>query len=61
MTTTEYEPLKQVRKNFRISWYRCPIDKAKLRELPRRSDLQGLIQAVGHLALVVLTGAATYT
>ena len=58
--TKDYEPMKQVRENFRISWYRCPIDKATLRELTGRNDLQGAIQAVGHLALVTITGAATY-
>jgi fatty acid desaturase len=40
-------------------WYRCPIAGDKLRELSRRSDLQGLFQAVGHLALVTATGLLT--
>jgi len=54
---TKYEPLDQVRKNYRISWYRCPIDKKVLRELTSRSDIRGLFQAVGHLALA---GIAAY-
>lgn len=58
--STEYEPMQQVRKNFRISWHRCPIEPAKLKELTRRSDLQGAFQAVGHIILIAITGAATY-
>ena len=55
-----YRPLDDVRKDFRVEWYRCPIEGAKLRELSRRSDLQGWYQAGGHLALFLLTGALTY-
>src|SRR3990172_5227613 len=58
--STEYEPMQQVRKNFRISWHRCPIEPAKLKELTRRSDLQGVFQTVGHIILIAITGAATY-
>ena len=55
-----YRPLADVRKDLRVEWYRCPIDGPKLRELSRRSDLQGWYQAGGHLALFLLTGAVTY-
>ena len=55
-----YRPLADVRKDFRVEWYRCPIEGPKLRELSRRSDLQGWYQAGGHLALFLLTGALTY-
>ena len=55
-----YRPLADVRKDLRVEWYRCPVDGAKLRELSRRSDLQGWFQAGGHLALFLLTGAVTY-
>jgi fatty acid desaturase len=55
-----YEPLQQVRKNFRISWYRCPIERDTLKELTRRSDVKGAFQTVGHLLLVAITGATTY-
>ncbi len=58
--SADFEPMKQVRKNFRISWYRCPIERARLRELTRRNDLKGAFQAVGHLALIAITGAAAY-
>ncbi len=58
--TMTYPPLTEVRKNLRVKWYRCPIDGPKLRELTKRSDLQGWLQAGGHLALFLLTGALTY-
>ena len=56
---TAYEPLAEVRKSFRIPWYRCPVDREKLRELTTRSDLKGLYQALGHIALIAATGALT--
>ena len=55
-----YPPLADVRKDLRVEWYRCPVGGPKLRELSRRSDLQGWYQAGGHLALFLLTGALTY-
>ncbi len=55
-----YQPLSQVRKARKVDWYRCPIDSATLRALSKRSDLQGWVQAGGHLALFVLTGSLTY-
>jgi fatty acid desaturase len=58
--STKYEPMSEVRKSFRISWYRSPLEPARLKQLTRRSDLKGAFQAVGHLALVILTGAATW-
>ena len=42
---TSYPPLADVRKSLRVDWYRCPIEPAKLRELSKRSDLQGWFQA----------------
>ena len=52
------EPLSAVRKNFRVDWYRCPIQHSKLRELMHPSDLQGWLQAGGHLAIAGITGSA---
>ena len=50
------ESLSEVRRNLRISWYRCPIDRNRLIELSRRSDARGLFLALGHLGLLGLTG-----
>jgi fatty acid desaturase len=58
--TREHEPLQQVRKNFRISWYRCPIERDELKQLTRRNNVKGAFQVVGHLVLIAITGAATY-
>ena len=55
-----YEPLSEVKKNLRIKWYRCPIEKEVLRNLTLKKDWQGWIQAGGHFAVFVLTGLLTY-
>ncbi len=56
----KYRPLAEVRKEFRVKWYRCPIEHRVLRELSQRSNLQGFIQAVGHLGLFAITGMLAY-
>jgi fatty acid desaturase len=58
--SVNYPPLAEVRKNLRVKWYRSPIEFAKLRELSRRSDLQGWFQAGGHLVLFAFTGTLVY-
>ena len=57
---SDYRPLADVRKSLRIEWYRSPIDRTVLKEISRRSDLQGWLQAGGHLGLFALSGALTY-
>ena len=52
-----YQSLSEVRKVLRPEWYRCPIDRTKLRELSKRSNFQGFFQAGGHLSLFICTGA----
>ncbi|MEP7358140.1 MAG: fatty acid desaturase, partial [Anaerolineales bacterium] len=46
--------------NRRIAWYKSPIARAELAALNQRSDWQGLLQTVGHLGLLLLTGAAAW-
>jgi fatty acid desaturase len=55
-----YPPLAKVRQQLRVKWYRSPIDPARLRQLMQRSDLQGWLQAGGHLALFATTAALTW-
>ena len=55
-----HEPLQQVRKDFQVRWYRCPIEPARLRDLTRRSDMQGFIQTLGHILLLSITGLCTW-
>ena len=55
-----YPPLAEVRKTLQPNWYRCPIDRDRLRELNQRSDTSAWLQAGGHLALFLATGALAY-
>jgi fatty acid desaturase len=57
---TEYMPLSEVRDTLRVEWYRCPVSVERLRELNQRSDLQGWLQAGGHLVLVAAAGTLAY-
>ena len=50
------EPLSAVRRDYRVSWYRSPIEHSKLRKLMRPDDLHGWLQAGGHLGGAVITG-----
>jgi rubredoxin---NAD+ reductase len=43
-----------------VDWYRVPVDPDKLKELNRRSNLKGLIQAGGYLAIILGTATGTY-
>jgi fatty acid desaturase len=44
----------------KINWYRTPLDRATLAALNQRSDWLGLLQTLGHLGLLVLTGSAAW-
>jgi fatty acid desaturase len=44
----------------KIHWYRSPVDRETLNALNQRSDWKGLRQTLGHLGLLVLTGAAAW-
>jgi fatty acid desaturase len=44
----------------KINWYRTPVNRETLNALNQRSDWQGLLQTLGHLGLLVLTGAAAW-
>ncbi len=55
-----YPPLAEFRRTQKVDWYRCPIESATLRALSRRSDLQGWLQAGGHLAVFAATGSLVY-
>lgn len=57
--TRAYPPLDVARATLRPKWYRCPIDRERLRELSTRTDRQGWMQAGGHLALFLVLAAVT--
>ncbi len=44
----------------RVNWYRTPVSRADMAALLERSDAQGLAQVLGHLGLLLATGAAAW-
>ena len=46
--------------DFKISWYRSPIDPGLLSELMQRSDFRGWLQTLSHLGYFFLTGGLAY-
>ena len=44
----------------KIHWYRSPIDRETLARLNHRNDAKGLVQTMGHLALLMVTSAAAF-
>ena len=56
----QFRPLDEVRREFRVRWYRSPVEPALLRELMRRSDWCGGAHSVGHLLLWAATGALAW-
>ncbi len=55
-----FEPLEEIRRNFKVNWRRCPIESRQIRELTARSDLQGFVQTIGFLLILGATGTATW-
>lgn len=45
----------------KIYWYRTAINKEVLRELSKKSDLQGAVYTSLHLTLIAATGATSYS
>ena len=43
-----------------IRWYRSPVSREDLSVLNQRSDLMGMLQTVGYLGTLALTGAAAF-
>jgi fatty acid desaturase len=58
--STTYPPLSEVKSSLQIDWYRCPVERERLRELSRRSNAKGFLHALGHLALLLVTGYLTH-
>lgn len=44
----------------RIAWYRTPLAPEELAAFNRRSDLLGLLQTLGYLGVLALTGTAAF-
>ena len=56
----ELVPPAEFRRKRPLRWYRCPVESSELRALVQRSDTRGLFQAVGHLAIWLVTGASAF-
>ena len=56
MTEPQQEPLAQTK----LHWYRVPIDRALLAKLNQRSDGWGFAQTLGHLGIIIATGALSW-
>ena len=52
--------LADVRRTLRVKWYRSPIDPGLLRQLMKRSDLQGWWQALGVIGYLGGTALLTW-
>ena len=44
----------------KITWYRSRLDREVLRSLNQRSDWKGMLQTLGHLGLLALTGTGAF-
>jgi fatty acid desaturase len=44
----------------KINWYRSPLKREALTALTKKNDAKGLVQALGHLGLLVISGAAAF-
>jgi fatty acid desaturase len=52
--------MSAIQEGQRIDWYRSPIDRKTLSLLNQRSDWQGFAQTIGHLGLLMGTGASAW-
>lgn len=52
--------MPDLKKERKISWYRSPVPREVLAELNQRSDTLGLLQTLGHLGLLALSGWAAW-
>lgn len=52
--------MSTIEKSAPVTWYRTPIDPEVLKGLHQRSDALGLLQSLGYLGVLVLTGAAAF-
>ena len=55
-----FEPLAQVRKEFKVNWYRSPIENSRLKQLTKRTDIRGFVQTIGYLLLVAATASVAF-
>ncbi len=54
------EPKTERAPGQQIKWYRCPVSKDDLAKLNQRSDVLGMLQTLGYLGVLALTGTASF-
>ncbi len=54
------ETAQKFRKDARINWYRCKIDKPVMSELMKTSDFHGFRQVICQLGLFAATGTLAW-
>ena len=54
------EPKTERAPGQQIKWYRCPVSKDDLAKLNQRSDVLGMLQTLGYLGVLALTGTAAF-
>ena len=47
----DFKSITNLKKNFKVKWYRSNIEKNKFREFVSRYNYKGLFHAFGHLLL----------
>lgn len=52
--------MKSERTSQSVDWYRSPVPKDLLKELHQRSDALGLLQSLGYLGTLLLTGTLAF-
>ncbi len=58
-TATEASPRATTRDGkVRVKWYRCPVPRAELAKLNKRSDFKGFVQTLGFLGILATTASA---
>ena len=55
-----HRPLSEIRDTLKPQWYRSKMRPERFRELSKRDDRKGWVQAGGHFALFCLTSLAVY-
>jgi len=54
------ELTESIRRGAAVTWYRSPLTTAQVKDLHRKSNLQGAFQTLGYLGILLMTGTLAY-
>jgi fatty acid desaturase len=54
------QDISEAKRPCTVNWYRTPIDSKIMKQLHGRSDWLGLVQTLGYLGVIAITGAAAF-